>query len=72
MKSVVIVVEDAFEEELKEHLPSESAWVMPRRYDLFRSTVTCEYLRHIQSPETFSALQGVLESVNTTVFEERA
>lgn len=72
MKSVVIVIEDALADNLQTLLPQEGAWIMPPRYDAFRSSIACEYRRCREEASTFTPLQEALASLDVALAGVRA
>jgi hypothetical protein len=60
MKTLLMLVDDAYADTLKEQLPGDKAWILDARYDTFRCQLRQALDAYLESPEDAEAYHDTL------------
>lgn len=60
MKTLCLLIEDDAVESVRALLPSDKAWILPERYDTFRSSIHGALEAYRENPESFTPLNEAI------------
>lgn len=70
MKTLLLLVEDDYADTLKQQLPGDKAWVMPKRYDAFRRELHTALTSVRSDSDETVPLQNAIADINEWLAKE--
>lgn len=72
MRTLLLLVDDDYAEELKKALPADKAWILDTRFDTFRCGVRQALEAYREAPASASAYVDVISQLDQWLEEQKA
>ena len=70
MKTLLLLVDDTYAEELKEQLPGDKAWILDTRYDAFRCRLHTTLDDYVKESAHFEPYHETIDELNRWLTEK--